>query len=52
MMVRKPRTIQKINENDNYIKQNSHINYCFLDFAFGKCIPVYDNDPEEGSLYQ
>ncbi|CAH0721800.1 unnamed protein product, partial [Brenthis ino] len=26
--------------------------WCYDDFAFGKCIPIYDNDPEEGSLYQ
>ncbi|XP_050345512.1 receptor-type tyrosine-protein phosphatase N2 isoform X2 [Nymphalis io] len=28
------------------------VEWCYDDFAFGKCIPVYDNDPEEGSLYQ
>ncbi|XP_041977050.1 receptor-type tyrosine-protein phosphatase N2 isoform X2 [Aricia agestis] len=28
------------------------VEWCYDDFAFGKCIPIYDNDPEEGSLYQ
>lgn len=22
------------------------------DFAFGKCIPVYEEEPEDGALYQ
>ncbi|XP_038215765.1 receptor-type tyrosine-protein phosphatase N2-like isoform X5 [Zerene cesonia] len=26
--------------------------WCYDDFAFGKCIPIYESDAEEGSLYQ
>ncbi|XP_050558934.1 receptor-type tyrosine-protein phosphatase N2 isoform X3 [Spodoptera frugiperda] len=26
--------------------------WCYDDFAFGKCIPVYEKEVEEGSLYQ
>ncbi|GBP42860.1 Receptor-type tyrosine-protein phosphatase-like ida-1 [Eumeta japonica] len=26
--------------------------WCYDDFAFGKCIPIYDDEPEDGSLYQ
>ncbi|XP_047512032.1 receptor-type tyrosine-protein phosphatase N2 isoform X5 [Pieris napi] len=28
------------------------VEWCFDDFAFGKCIPIYESDVEEGSLYQ
>lgn len=24
----------------------------FSDYAFGKCIPIYEEEPEDGSLYQ
>ncbi|CAH2073593.1 unnamed protein product, partial [Iphiclides podalirius] len=28
------------------------VEWCYDDFAFGKCIPIYESDPEDGSLYQ
>ncbi|CAK1581744.1 unnamed protein product [Parnassius mnemosyne] len=26
--------------------------WCYDDYAFGKCIPIYESDPDDGSLYQ
>ncbi|CAG4988838.1 unnamed protein product [Parnassius apollo] len=26
--------------------------WCYDDYAFGKCIPIYEGDPDDGSLYQ
>ncbi|XP_039746986.1 receptor-type tyrosine-protein phosphatase N2 isoform X1 [Pararge aegeria] len=28
------------------------VEWCYDDFAFGKCIPVYESEPEEGALYR
>ncbi|XP_052737522.1 receptor-type tyrosine-protein phosphatase N2 isoform X3 [Bicyclus anynana] len=28
------------------------VEWCYDDYAFGKCIPVYESDPEEGALYR
>ncbi|CAK1545261.1 unnamed protein product [Leptosia nina] len=28
------------------------VEWCYDDYAFGKCIPIYESDVEEGSLFQ
>ncbi|XP_048479505.1 receptor-type tyrosine-protein phosphatase N2 isoform X3 [Plutella xylostella] len=28
------------------------VEWCYDDYAFGKCIPIYEEEPEDGSLYQ
>lgn len=28
------------------------VEWCYDDFAFGKCIPIFEDEPDEGALYQ